>query len=434
MKKSLLIDFGASRVKSAFYDGEQVFDVQSHNPIESKNTKDKKFEIDLHKISEQFKEIVKYYYSKYEIDNIFISSQMHGFALIDSENNPITDYISWKDERCLNKIDGISSFDILSEKLGKKFLEKTGMNLRPCYPVFNLYHLLREKQMNKKSFKVISLPDWLCLCDKKSLNLSHDTMIAGLGFYNIYEKCFDKEIIDLFNIFGVDINFNEVTTVVKLGGYIEINGKDIEIYTGFGDHQCAVFGAGNDEHSISLNLGTGSQIAMINPMNKNSEKRPFFNDELLSVITHIPSGRAFNTYINFLKEISSEKDYWQILSTIKLKEIKECNLNVNMAVFSSAWNYENGGNITNIDENNFTLRNFLTSLVKSYITQYEKGIETLGKTDYHTKIILSGGIPKRIPVIKEYFENKGYKVDLTELPYDEAIEGLRILSTRVDEE
>jgi len=434
MKKSLLIDFGASRVKAAFFDGEKVFDIQSHNPIEAKNTNDKKFEIDLIEISKQFKAIVKFYYEKYKIDNVFISSQMHGFALLDIKNNPITDYISWKDERCLNKIDGGSSFDILSKNLGDKFLKKTGMNLRPCYPVFNLYHFLRENKIKEKVFKVATLADCLCLCDKKSLNVSHDTMVAGLGFYNIYEKAFDKDIIDLFKDFCVDIKFNEVTSKVKVGGYIEIDGKNIEIYTGFGDHQCAVFGAGNDETSISLNLGTGSQIAMINPKNVDSEKRPYFSEKLLSVITHIPSGRAFNTYINFLKTINSEKDYWQILSKITMKDIENADLNIDMAVFSSAWNYNNGGNILNINENNFTLRNYLASLVKSYIGQYEKGIEALGKTEKHSKIILSGGISKKIPVIKSYFENKGYNVELTELPYDEAIEGLKILSQSVNKE
>jgi len=428
MKKSLLIDFGASRVKSAVFDKENVFDIQSYNPIEAKNTNNKNFEIDLFEILKQFKNIVKIYYDKYKIDDVFISSQMHGFALLDKNNNPLTDYISWKDERCLNKINGSSSFDILSKTLKDKFLQKTGMNLRPCYPVFNLYHLLREGRIKEKTFKVVTLADCLSLCDNKSLNISHDTMIAGLGFYNIYEKSFDKDIINLFKDFNVDINFNDVTSEVKVCGYIELDGKNIEIYNGIGDHQCAVFGAGNDETSISLNLGTGSQIAMINSVNKNSEKRPYFDNKILSVITHIPSGRAFNTYINFLKTVNSEQDYWQILSKITTKDIEKADLNIDMAVFSSAWNYNNGGNILNINENNFTLENYLSSLVKSYIEQYETGIKILGKSEKHSKIILSGGLSKRLPVIKEYFENKGYTVELTELFYDEAIEGLKLLS------
>ena len=425
--KSLLMDFGASRIKVGICNENDIFDVKDFSPIVPVYAKDNKFEIDLAELKNQFILIAEKYYKKHRFNNILISSQMHGFAILDINNCPLTNYISWKDERCLNKIDNVSTFEFLKEKLKDKFLKKTGMNVRACYPIFNLYHLLKENRISAKKIKVVTLADWFCACDNNSCNLSHDTMMAGLGFYNIYDKEIDSEILDLFKSFNTEIIFNKTVSKITTGGYIKLDNKNIPIYTGVGDHQCAVYGANNNEKTISLNLGTGSQIAIQNPKNKHCEKRPYFDNSYISVITHIPSGRALNTYINFLNEINPNLDYWQKISQLSLKDIEASSIKINMATFSSAWNYNNGGSIANIYENNLTLENFLSSLIKSYLVQYEKGIEFLGKTKQHTKIILSGGIPRRLPIIKEYFEKRDYKVEIAKTKYDETLEGLKKL-------
>ena len=420
----LLIDFGASRVKSAILESDVIKDVQSHNAILPSYTQDKKFEVDINKLTQQFKQIAEVYYEKYKYTAVMICSEMHGFVLLNKNNKPVSNYISWKDERCTNKINSVSTIDLISEKLGNTFYEITGMNIRPCYPIFNFYHLLRENQVKSNCYKIVSLAEWFCATDGKSLNLAHSTMSAGLGFYNIQTKKIDNRLLDLFD---VDLLFNEVTEDIKIGGFVNIKGKDIPVYTGVGDHQCAVFGAGNNEHTISINLGTGSQIAMIHSKNDKCEKRPFFNGRNLSVITHIPSGRCLNVFINFLKEINPNKDFWKIFSEIKLEDIKTSSLKFNLALFTSAWNFDNYGIIENITEYNLTLKNYAASLIKSYLEQYEKGIDFLGKLDIHEKIILSGGIPLKIPVIKEYFLDKGFKVDITDQKFDETLSGLEKL-------
>ncbi len=420
----LLIDFGASRVKSAILDSDVITDVKSHNSVLPSNIQDKKFEVGIKKLTEQFKKITEIYYKKYKYSAILICSEMHGFVVLDKNNKPLSDYISWKDERCTNKIDNVSTIDLLKEKLGDDFYEITGMNIRPCYPLFNFYHLLRENRIKSGCYKIVSLPEWFCAADGNSLNLSHSTMSAGLGFYNIHTKKVDSCLVNLFN---VDLIFNETVDDVKIGGYVNVDGKNIPVYTGVGDHQCAVLGAGNNEKTISLNLGTGSQIAMVRSKNDRCEKRPFFNKQNLSVITHIPSGRCLNVFINFLKEINPDKDFWKIFSEITQNDINNASLNFNLALFSSAWNFSNYGFIKNINEHNLNLKNYLASLIKSYLSQYEKGIEFLGRLDIHEKIILSGGIPLKVPVIKEYFLNKGYNTEITDQKFDETLMGLKKL-------
>ena len=185
---SLLLDFGASRVKSAILHKDIIEDIQSYNSIAPCIQDNNKFEVDLNNLSKLFRTIAEQYYRKYKFDNILLCSEMHGFIISDKNNFPLSNYISWKDERSKNILNGISTLDLLKNKLGKSFFETTGMNIRACYPIFNLFHLLREEQIHESTLKIISLPEWFCTIDKKSLNISHATMSAGLGFYNIYNK------------------------------------------------------------------------------------------------------------------------------------------------------------------------------------------------------------------------------------------------------
>lgn len=425
-KSYLLIDFGASRIKSALLVDGKISDVQSHDSIEPCVLEDKKFEVDILKIKEKFLNIAKNYYDKVKFEGIFICSEMHGFALLNEKNEPISNYISWKDERCTNKIDDVSSLDLLKTKLGKTFFEKTGMNPRACYPIFNLFHMIRENKIKKA--KIVSLPEWLCCCSDNSLNVAHCTMSAGLGFYNIISNTFDEELIKAVAGENVELSFNKPSQKVEIGGYLTLDEMNIPIYTGVGDHQCAVLGAGNDENSISVNLGTGSQVAMINLDNKICEKRPYFNEETLSVITHIPSGRALNQYVGFLENINPDKNFWQELDKISLEEIKNSTLEFDLAIFTSAWGYTNGGSIKGISEKDFDLTNYLASLLKSYILQYKKAIEFLKPSSKFDKIILSGGVANKLPIIKDYLkEIMEYNVVLSGNKFDETFVGLKKL-------
>lgn len=427
-KKYLLIDFGASRVKSAFLKGDEILDIQDHEPISPCCTENKKFEVDLNEIKNQFLSIAKKYYSKQKYDGILICSEMHGFAVLNEKNSPVSNYISWKDERCTNEIYEISSLELLKSNLGNSFFEKTGMNARACYPIFNLFHMIRSKEINGH-VKIVTLPDWLCCASGKSLNTAHATMSAGLGFYNIYEKTFDEDLINEVSINKVKLSFNKTVENVEAGGYLDIDGKEIPIYTGIGDHQCAVLGAGNDNTTISVNLGTGSQVAIINLANPKCEKRPYFNGQNLSVITHIPSGRVLNTFVAFLKGINSDFDFWKMLDTISLQDIKISTLNINLALFESAWGYEKGGFIENINEGNFNLKNYLASILKCYAEQYVKAIKKLSPGKKYTKIILSGGIPHKLKFLENYLSDAtNYDVEIVDSKLDETFAGLKKIS------
>lgn len=75
-------------------------------------------------------------------------------------------------------------------------------------------------------------------------------------------------------------------------------------------------------------------------------------------------------------------------------------------------------------EHNFNLKNYLSSLIKSYIEQYFEIIEEYSIK--YSKIILAGGIPRKLNIIKKYIEEvKNINVFINEFEQDETLNGLK---------
>ena len=200
-----------------------------------------------------------------------------------------------------------------------------------------------------------------------------------------------------------------------------------------GDNQCAILGANLNYNQLIINMGTGSQIAKLDLLdaNNNMEQRPYFKNNSLSIITHIPSGRALNCFIGFIQECfkytSSTKSAWELLNNITLEDVINSTLNFNLKVFNSAYKFENGGDISLIKENNFNINNYISSLLKSYIEQYFDIINEYSIK--YTDIILAGGIPMKISLIRDYIKYvKNKNVIINSCKEDETLQGLKIIS------
>lgn len=437
----LLVDFGASRIKTAIADvkNSKLSFVKNYKAIEPAYYPDGRCEVSSEALLEKFREILNHYHNELGVrfEGVYISSEMHGFMLVNNSNEPVSPYVSWRDERSLNKVnDQIDSFNCLKNILGKEFQQISGMKLRAGLPVFNLYHMVRTKQI-KEDIQILTLPDWLALVSQDSCKKTHVTMAAGLGFYDINKNCISEKILAEFKkISEVNFSFPEVIDAAEPSGYWHCGDNKIPIYAGIGDYQCAVLGAGNDSNTLSFNLGTGSQVGVIEPhsaISDDIESRPFFDGKKLQCLTHIPSGRAFNEYIGFLEEVrnvsNGECDFWKMLSELTYDEVNNSTLDIDLAIFSSAQNYKNFSGIAKISEKTFTLKNYLTSLVRSYANQYLQASTHLGSSSVKSKIILSGGVSRNLPVLKEYFEKKTlYKVELVEFTEETFLGLMAIIS------
>ena len=140
------------------------------------------------------------------------------------------------------------------------------------------------------------MPEWLSLCCSDSKHVVHDTMLHGLGFYDVGAGETSLELTaEVEALTGIGYTFNPVAPAGSISGYWHGPNNRVPIYVGIGDHQCSVLGACNvPGESISINVGTGSQVAVIDPdpIPSEVELRPYFDATTLAAVTRIPGGRS----------------------------------------------------------------------------------------------------------------------------------------------
>jgi sugar (pentulose or hexulose) kinase len=428
----LSIDFGASRVKwtlNSINDNKLLDCGSFSNPYLKSN---EYVEISISKIINLTKKLISGLLIKWNIEKILISSQMHGFALMDTNNRFLTEYISWFDQRFRNNEKKL--LERFINNYSDIFYENTGMTIKSSLPYFNSIKALQT--LNNKSIKLVSLPEILLYGLGVKAPKVHTTMFAGSGFYNIKENCSSRELLNIhYKLTKKNIVFNQHTDIYTSFD-IKISGKIVNISIGYGDHQCAVLGANNSLCSTSINMGTGSQVSRIVSRKEIEfsnliQYRPYFDNKFLKCITHIPSGRVLNKFLEIFEINNSVNNIWDDIHDLKISDILNSTLNFNLAIFPDAFNYKkSNGIIYDIDENNFTYSNYLSSLIKTYLEQYNEIIDLVEKKSIikSTHIILSGGLAKQIKISKKYFEIlKLKKVIQSKTTYieDEAILGLK---------
>lgn len=408
MNKVLLADFGATHIKSVIYDlaTEQHSGFQKIGAPQNTSKVLGEFVVSQKKLVEIFENICETY-KTHQYEAIFISSQMHGFVVVDNNNNPLTDYISWQDQR--------GPVVELEE-----FRNITGMKSRIGLPVYNLHHMVNTQRTFNQKIKVMTLPDLLANISGKSENVSHNSMLASTGFYDVNREQISPEISDLFQC---DLTFNEGTSTVQVAGYY----GDIPIYTGVGDLQSATYGAVNaDLESILVNIGTGSQVSRISETKEapiGIEYRPYIGKNHLHTVTHIPAGRALRAYLGLFSELGV--DCWEKMKHYTHEEVINSTLEIDFAIFESATGYTNGGSIKGITENNFNIDNILTSLIGNLVQQYTKYIDKIDCNNDLNWVILSGGIPRNVPALSTLMTSYAQKSCIVHCSaIDETLHGL----------
>jgi len=394
----LFIDYGATHIKSCTYNKEKD-ELDNFQKFECpKNIYQyPRHEISVNEVSIITEEVFK----NHLFDAVLMCSQMHGFCL-SSDNKLLTDYISWKDE----------SGDVF---LNPNIKSKTGITPRKGIPVFNINKV--AKKLGVKKYKILTLPEAVINSLGSFMDKTHNTMICGFGTHDIISGQPDTDIMEILHESPA---FNKTISEIQIvGSYIK-NNKEIPIYSPVGDMQCALYGAELSEGQISVNLGTGSQVSVIaKQINLKTDNRRFFNGGILNTITHIPSGRAIDCYIDFFKKIGYKEDFWQRINNYSIDEILESTIGFDFNVFGSS-----AGSIYNLLENNLTRNNLEASLIKAYVYQYKKHIEVFEGES----LLLSGGIVKNCPIVRDLFkELSGKDIITTQTEIDETLLGMKRL-------
>ncbi len=431
---TLLVDFGASRIKSAAWccKEEKIIAVKECAAPTPNFGADGAVEISPEDYWIAFEKTAGEILREYqEIDSLWLCTEMHGVMLIDVDSDkPLTSYISWRDERA-------SRSSTLSDlqKISEDFFAQSAMRLRCGLPFITLAHLKKIHKL-PSAFRFLTLADWLLWRGGEKDPAIHASLAAGTGLFSVKEKNWSANLAKMAGLDYQKIIFPKVVEAGQKIGEINIAERKVKVFGGIGDLQAAAHGAGFPALAkLLINLGTGSQV--IGCMNNPSEKleiRLGVKGENFSAITHIPSGRALNVFANFFDSCSVRGDedsaFWNIFSSLSSEEVLNAELNVDLAVFEAAWNYKNGGSISGIMEGKFSARGLIAAIAKSWLKQYAQAIAEIDLENESTSFLLAGGLSRRgkfiLPVLEILTKRKGIMAQTK--TGEETLDGLLALS------
>lgn len=211
--------------------------------------------------------------------------------------------------------------------------------------------------------------------------------------YNSWKKerlaknyCLIGGLFSGLDTFHTHIHHQETTCIGPYETGLRVLGhiNNIPIYSALADTLCVIESLPIGRNDIIVNMGTGSQVITQN------SRRSF-----------IPAGRAFLTFNEFFKSL--DLNMFDMLEKITIDDVKNSNLIIDLNTFPQSVKYHkniSGGGILGITENKFNIKNLLGSLLKNFVGQYR---EYILDTDCNN-IILTGGIPKKLPIVKELFK------------------------------
>lgn len=386
----LLLDFGATRIKSAKLNtgnGQlgKIYNTKGSASIGSRVVADF--------FATSVQEHVSVAQTNDPIAAVIICAEMHGFFIQDCQSGALSDYFSWRHSSGGDQ-------KIATDLNSSGFLGKTGFAARPGLPIVNI--LGSEDKWIKGGEKQIAfIPDGICRMLGRSENVVHASLGHSSGFYgsdNLPLVGFDIPSLTLPKLACINM---------PLIGEIEVEGRTLPVYGGYGDLQASILGVNPKDDQWVVNIGTGSQLAIVSQkVLPNLEERKYFDDKILSCISHIPAGRALNVFANLFQEIREELDpgyFWRLLQNAEEPSNNPKIPAFNLAVFPQARGFQNGGNIDFIYERDFNLQNFSYGLINSLAKQYSELIQLSGNIS-DKPVVLAGKFVSEIPLFKTCFE------------------------------
>ena len=372
------------------------------------------------------------------VQDIWLCAEMHGFMLADNATGqPITRDISWQDQRASYRSTGDpSEFNELLSGLGPLLMRHAGMRSRPGLPAINLASL-RAQLGGVGHIRFLTLVDWLMLRGGDPAARCHRTLAAGTGLYSLESASWSKDLLGLV----LDDPGSVAMPALQgdqyaLIGTINLAGRAMRVWGGLGDLQAAAYGAGFPHaSSVLVNLGTGSQVmALTTTRVENVEVRPCAQGEIANAITHIPSGRALNTFASFVNACCSagggQPVFWRLFGKLQADEVLAAEPTFDLNVFDSAWRYRAGGSITHINESVFSLDWFMNTLAKSWLVQYAQALSEMAAIVPGNTFLLAGGMSRRAafiaPVLESLLGRRAVSVPLR--TGEETLDGLLALA------
>jgi len=322
---------------------------------------------------------------------VLFCGQMQGFVLVNSQGEPLSNYISWLDQRV-----SPAEFAELAAQLTPEERDELGNDLKPGIALPILVWLKRHGALPSGDAMPVSLPDFVAARLSGAVPVMEPTQAAAFGALSLSTMDWHREVIAKLGLDG--LRWPDVRPTGSVAGAWQ----GAPCYVAVGDQQCALAGALLAPRELSVNIGTGSQVSILtaSPQPQGVQLRPYFHGRFLRTVTHIPGGRALGPLIRLLTEIGGapEEDAWRYIESA-IASVPSTDLRASIAFFPGPCGY--GGFLENLHDGNLAIGHVFRAVFESMARNYAacaRRIDPLGEA---VAVVFSGGVARRIPLLRD---------------------------------
>lgn len=338
---------------------------------------------------------------------VLFTGQMGGVVLVNEQREPLSNYLSWRDERTTEthpRAAG-SYLDATLEQLGDDVRQRLGNDLRAGSPLCVLHWLAEHRELPSGAIP-ISLGDFVIsqLCGSNPVT----EYTQALGTLDLTTRTFCRPAMERLDL--GQLSWPEFTTVWQPAGVWRCGGREFPCYPVVGDHQCALAGTLLTEGELSINISTGSQVSLLTRelLLGDYQTRPYVDGRFLNTITHLPAGRSFDVLVGLLTELAETegvqlKNIWQSILRAA-SEADDSDLVVDLSFFAGSMGSR--GQISNISLENLTLGRLFRAAFCSMAENYAKCASRLSHENDWRRIVFSGGLAQNLGLLREFVADR----------------------------
>lgn len=197
------------------------------------------------------------------IRSISISSQGITIVPVDEKINPLSNAISWLDTRATEE-----AKEIELDLGAKNIYDLTGKNIDSVYTLPKILWLKKHKrEIYDNAYKLLMPLDFL-IAKLTGNCITDHSMASGTLMYDVENRCWSKKILSFYGIEerklpGISCSGVKAGTVLPEVAQCLGLKSDCIVAVGGQDQKCAAYGAGLDEKTVTVSLGTAAAITKI---------------------------------------------------------------------------------------------------------------------------------------------------------------------------
>lgn len=391
------IDVGTTTVSAVVLDilnekQLECFNMENSSDIPPENSGERTQ--DPKKIMQIVKALIKKIYDKYpRVISLGFTGQMHGILYVDKEGNAISPLYTWQDQR------------------GKEVLLEmktaTGYALAPGYGLVTHYYNMKNALVPENAYTFCSIMDYVVMqLGALKKPMVHPSVAASFGLFDIKAKAFDE--VALSNL-GINICLPEIVGDRVIGQY----GKT-RIAPAIGDNQASVFGSVKDEeNSVLVNYGTGSQVSVITDMNTAEpplEVRPYIGGRNIICGCGLCGGYSYalleRFFSGYAKALGIEDDQYKTMDDLAKNAYDDGKIPLNVSTLFKGTRAEpdKRGSVTGIGIDNFTPEQLILGVDYGMAEELYSMFRAAGLSD-KTMLVASGNGVQKNKVLQNYLSD-----------------------------